>query len=80
MIELPSKRRSFSFFCFPVKGWVRKGKVLQGMQQPSKALSAYQKALEIDPSNAVSNAQKQRCVEVSILRVTFVMDSNYRKR
>lgn len=36
-----------------IKGWVRKGKILQlGMQQQSKALSAYQKALEIDPSNA----------------------------
>ncbi|XP_052755021.1 stress-induced-phosphoprotein 1 [Galleria mellonella] len=35
-----------------IKGWIRKGKILQGMQQPSKALSAYQKALELDPSNA----------------------------
>lgn len=35
-----------------IKGWIRKGKILQGMQQPSKALAAYQKALEIDPTNA----------------------------
>lgn len=35
-----------------IKGWIRKGKILQGMQQPSKALSAYQKALELDSSNA----------------------------
>lgn len=35
-----------------IKGWIRKGKILQGMQQPSKALSAYQKAMEIDPTNA----------------------------
>lgn len=35
-----------------IKGWIRKGKILQGMQQPSKALSAYQKALELDTSNA----------------------------
>lgn len=35
-----------------IKGWVRKGKILQGMQQSSKALTAYQKALEIDPTNA----------------------------
>ncbi|KAJ0175854.1 hypothetical protein K1T71_009013 [Dendrolimus kikuchii] len=34
-----------------IKGWIRKGKILQGMQQPSKALTAYQKALELDPSN-----------------------------
>jgi len=34
-----------------LKGWIRKGKILQGMQQSSKALSAYQKALEIDASN-----------------------------
>lgn len=36
-----------------IKGWVRKGKILQlGMQQQSKAVQAYQKALEIDPTNA----------------------------
>lgn len=35
-----------------VKGYVRRGKILQGMQQPYKALSAYQKAIEIDPTNA----------------------------
>ncbi|KAM3963650.1 stress-induced phosphoprotein 1 [Aphomia sociella] len=35
-----------------IKGWIRKGKILQGMQQQSKALNAYQKALELDPSNA----------------------------
>lgn len=35
-----------------IKGWIRKGKILQGMQQPSKALAAYQKALEVDSSNA----------------------------
>lgn len=34
-----------------IKGWIRKGKILQGMQQQSKAITAYQKALEIDPSN-----------------------------
>lgn len=34
-----------------IKGWVRMGKILQGMQQQSKALSAYQKALELDPQN-----------------------------
>lgn len=35
-----------------IKGYIRKGKILQGMQQASKASAAYQKALEIDPSNA----------------------------
>ncbi|XP_023949750.1 stress-induced-phosphoprotein 1 [Bicyclus anynana] len=35
-----------------IKGWIRKGKILQGMQQPAKAQMAYQKALELDPSNA----------------------------
>jgi len=35
-----------------VKGWIRKGKILQGMQDASKAMSAYQKALEIDPTNS----------------------------
>ncbi|KAK7790552.1 hypothetical protein R5R35_013068 [Gryllus longicercus] len=35
-----------------IKGWIRKGKILQGMQQYGKALSAYQKALELDAANA----------------------------
>lgn len=35
-----------------IKGWVRMGKILQGMQQSSKALNSYQKALELDPQNA----------------------------
>jgi len=35
-----------------IKGWIRKGKILQGMQQQGKAISAYQKALELDPTNA----------------------------
>lgn len=34
-----------------IKGWIRKGKILQGMQQQGKALAAYQKALDLDPSN-----------------------------
>jgi cytochrome c-type biogenesis protein CcmH/NrfG len=37
-----------------VKGWIRKGKILQGMQKPNQALSAYQKAIDLDPNNAVS--------------------------
>lgn len=35
-----------------IKGWLRKGKILQGMQQQSKALSAYEKALQLDPMNS----------------------------
>ncbi|XP_075153363.1 stress-induced phosphoprotein 1 [Haematobia irritans] len=35
-----------------IKGYIRKGKILQGMQKTSKASSAYQKALELDPNNA----------------------------
>ncbi|KYM78116.1 PREDICTED: stress-induced-phosphoprotein 1 [Atta cephalotes] len=35
-----------------IKGWIRKGKILQAMQQQGKALSAYQKALELDPQNS----------------------------
>lgn len=34
-----------------IKGWIRMGKILQGMQQQSKALNAYQKALDLDPQN-----------------------------
>ncbi|XP_018567462.1 stress-induced-phosphoprotein 1 [Anoplophora glabripennis] len=35
-----------------IKGWIRKGHILQGMQQSSKAITAFQKAMEIDPNNA----------------------------
>nr|XP_023029181.1 stress-induced-phosphoprotein 1 [Leptinotarsa decemlineata] len=35
-----------------IKGWIRKGHILQGMQQASKAIVAFQKALDLDPSNA----------------------------
>uniref|UniRef100_T1PII1 Stress-induced-phosphoprotein 1 n=1 Tax=Musca domestica TaxID=7370 RepID=T1PII1_MUSDO len=35
-----------------IKAYIRKGKILQGMQKTSKASSAYQKALELDPNNA----------------------------
>lgn len=35
-----------------IKGWIRMGKILQGMQQSSKALNAYQKAIELDPQNS----------------------------
>lgn len=34
------------------KGWIRKGKILQGMQQHRKAFKAYQTALELDPNNS----------------------------
>lgn len=42
----------FLFF-FLVKGWIRKGKILQGMQQYSKASTAFQKAMELDPNASV---------------------------
>lgn len=35
-----------------IKGWIRMGKIYQGMQQAAKALTAYQKALDLDPQNA----------------------------
>jgi len=35
-----------------VKGYIRKGKILQGMQDAGKAMTAYEKALEIDSNNA----------------------------
>ncbi|XP_055298215.1 stress-induced-phosphoprotein 1 [Sitodiplosis mosellana] len=44
-----------------IKGWIRKGKILQGMQEPSKALSAYQKALELDASNAEALEGYRQC-------------------
>lgn len=44
-----------------IKGWIRKGKILQGMQQPSKALNAYQKALDMDPTNAEALEGYKQC-------------------
>lgn len=35
-----------------IKGWIRKGHILQGMQQSSKAASAFQRALELDSNNS----------------------------
>ncbi|MCL4148844.1 UNVERIFIED_CONTAM: hypothetical protein GTU68_045382 [Idotea baltica] len=42
--ELQSNARTPKF----VKGYVRKGKILQGLKQYSKAQEAYQKAMEVD--------------------------------
>lgn len=44
-----------------IKGWIRKGKILQGMQQPSKALNAYQTALSLDASNAEALEGYRNC-------------------
>ncbi|XP_015121416.1 stress-induced-phosphoprotein 1 [Diachasma alloeum] len=44
-----------------VKGWVRKGKILQGMQQHTKALKAYQTALGLDPHNAEASEGYRSC-------------------
>ncbi|XP_017878054.1 stress-induced-phosphoprotein 1 [Ceratina calcarata] len=44
-----------------IKGWIRKGKILQGMQQQAKALTAYQKALELDPSNSEALEGYRQC-------------------
>ncbi|XP_017775399.1 PREDICTED: stress-induced-phosphoprotein 1 [Nicrophorus vespilloides] len=35
-----------------IKGWIRKGHILQGMQQSTKAIAAFQKALALDANNA----------------------------
>lgn len=44
-----------------IKGWIRKGKILQGMQQSSKALVAYQKAMELDPTNSEALEGYRQC-------------------
>ncbi|CAG9819039.1 unnamed protein product [Phaedon cochleariae] len=44
-----------------IKGWIRKGHILQGMQQSSKAITAFQKALEVDPNNAEALAGYRAC-------------------
>jgi len=45
-----------------IKGWIRKGKILQGMQQQGKALTAYQKAMELDPQNVEALEGYRSCV------------------
>lgn len=45
-----------------IKGYIRKGKILQGMQKHKRALSAYQKALEIDPANAEALEGYRACM------------------
>nr|ABD60989.1 Hsp70/Hsp90 organizing protein-like protein [Glossina morsitans morsitans] len=44
-----------------IKGYIRKGKILQGMQKTSQAMTAYQKALELDPSNAEALEGYRQC-------------------
>lgn len=44
-----------------IKGYIRKGKILQGMQKTSKASAAYQKALELDPNNAEALDGYRQC-------------------
>lgn len=44
-----------------IKGYVRKGKILQVMQKTNKAMSAYRKALEIDPNNAEALDGYRQC-------------------
>lgn len=34
-----------------IKGWIRKGHILHAMQQSTKAIAAFQSALELDPKN-----------------------------
>ncbi|KAK9879866.1 hypothetical protein WA026_008370 [Henosepilachna vigintioctopunctata] len=44
-----------------IKGWIRKGHILQGMQQSSKAIAAYQRALDLDANNAEALAGYRSC-------------------
>ncbi len=39
---------------FSVKGYIRKGHANLAMHEPSRALQAFEKALDIDPNNPVS--------------------------
>ncbi|CAH0550139.1 unnamed protein product [Brassicogethes aeneus] len=45
-----------------LKGFIRKGHILQGMQQQEKAIFAFLKALEIDPNNAEALHGLRACI------------------
>ena len=51
---------------FTVKGHVRKGGALEALKEYSRAVDAYQKALEIDPNNTEASEGCRRCLHVSI--------------
>jgi len=44
----------FLIILLPVKGYIRKGHALLGLKDTVKASQAFNKALELDPKNAVS--------------------------
>lgn len=44
-----------------IKAYIRKGKILQGMQKSNKAMSAYRKALEIDSNNVEALEGYRQC-------------------
>ena len=43
----------YTFLTFLVKGFIRKGYALFALKELTKAKAAFDKALEIDPNNAV---------------------------
>ena len=52
-----------------VKAYLRKAKVLQGMSQPSKAIAAYEKVLEMDPNCTEAVEGYKNCsIQVPIRR------------
>ena len=49
------------YLSHPVKGYVRKGNALLALKDTVRAMQAFEKALEIDPNNAVSRLLQHVC-------------------
>lgn len=64
-IELTEDKKllSLKILClfYIVKGYLRKGSILLAMKEPTKASSAYQKALEIDPNSEARTSSYLIC-------------------
>ena len=64
-------------FPFSVKGHMRKGAVLEALKEYSKAVDAYQKALDIDPNHPDAATACERCLVVRKKFILFIVSRSY---